>query len=256
MLIDSHCHLDLIAKRDNIAIDTLVQNAHTAGVQRILSIGIDQPNSEQVYALAQQHEQVYASVGVHPCHANEQPVDTAWLAEWGAKPGVIALGETGLDYYREPVNHRLQWQSFADHLTLAAQLGKPVIVHTRQAQADTIRILQEHHSSGVTGVMHCFTEAWAMAEQALELGFYISISGIVTFKNAEPIREVVRQVPLNRLLIETDAPYLAPVPYRGKTNKPEYVQYVAAMCAEQKQLPVEQLIAATGENFCRLFGLQ
>lgn len=253
MIVDSHCHLDLIAERNEFSIDELVANATAAGVSKLLSIGIDQENSERVVAIAADYDNVFASAGVHPVSANENPVDPVWLDEWLAKPSVVAVGETGLDYFHDPVNKTNQWDSFATHLTLAAKHDKPVIVHTRNAQADTIKIMTEHAHTGVRGVMHCFTEDWAMAEAALNLGFYISISGIVTFKNAETIKNVVRHVPLDRLLIETDSPYLAPVPFRGKTNQPAYVQYVAQYCADLKEIEVDALAKATTDNFHRLF---
>lgn len=253
MIVDSHCHLDLIAQRNELSIDELVANATAAGVTKLLSIGIDQENSEHVVAIAQRYPNVYASAGVHPVSANERAVDADWLDQWLAKPQVIAAGETGLDYYHEPLDKARQWQSFATHLQLAAKHDKPVIVHTRNAQADTISILQEHANTGVRGVMHCFTEDWAMAEQALALGFYISISGIVTFKNAAQVKAVAQQVPLERLLVETDSPYLAPMPYRGKTNQPAYTQYVAQCCADLKGISLETLAQATTANFHRLF---
>ncbi len=253
MIVDSHCHLDLIAERNEWTVDELIKNARDAGVERLLSIGIDQENSEKVVSLSEAYPNVYATAGVHPVSANSQVVDRAWLEEWGGKDSVIALGETGLDYYHDPLDKAKQWQSFSTHLELAEQLDKPVIVHTRNAKADTLSLIQEHKNT--KGVLHCFTEDWDMAEQALALGYYISISGIVTFKKAEQIRDVVKRVPLDRLLIETDSPYLAPVPFRGKTNQPAYVQYVASTCADLKQIPLKALHTATTDNFNTLFGV-
>lgn len=253
MLVDSHCHLDLIAEREGYDIPGLVQAAHESGVKRLLSIGIDQANSERVVDIAARHEHVFATVGVHPCNANSQPVDIEWLREWAAKPKVIGLGETGLDYFHDPIHKDKQWQSFADHLTLSGELGLPVIVHTRNAKEDTLAILREYKDQGISGLLHCFTEDWGMAEEAIALGFYISISGIVTFKKAEQVHEAVKNIPLDRLLVETDSPYLAPVPYRGKTNQPAFVNYVAERCAELKGVSKEDVVAATGANFMSLF---
>jgi TatD DNase family protein len=177
----------------------------------------------------------------------------SFLSQWARHPRVVAVGETGLDYHYASENRQLQMDSFAAHLDFAAQEKLPVIVHTREAVDDTLDLMRAHASRESAGVMHCFTESWDMARQAIDLGFYISFSGIVTFRNAEALREVVKQVPLDRLLIETDSPYLAPIPYRGKPNEPKYLPAVAAEVARLKGVSVEEVIEATGNNFFNLF---
>jgi TatD DNase family protein len=254
MLTDSHCHLDRVSLDDfEGGLIDVISAAKNDGVSQFLCVAIDCNNTPAVVDIAQQYDSVYASAGVHPMHAHETVATDAWLREWGAKPKVVALGETGLDYYYSQEYKKIQQDSFALHLTVAGELSKPVIVHTRDARKDTIDIIAEHGDRDASGVMHCFTENWEMAKQALDLNFYISISGIVTFKNAEELRDVVKKIPLDRLLIETDSPYLAPIPYRGKSNRPQWVTEVCRVCAEIKGLSYEELAVATTNNFNDLF---
>ena len=254
MLIDSHCHLDRI-KLDAYDGDlsAAIAAAQARGIQQMLCIGISLANIQTVIDIAQAHPAVVASVGVHPCDVKEGTATAEQLIHWASQAKVVALGETGLDYHYETESKELQHQSFALHLRVGKQIGLPVVVHTREAKADTLALIKEHGSLEHSGVLHCFTEDWAMAKAALDLNYYISISGIVTFKNAEQIREVVRNMPLDRLLVETDSPYLAPVPYRGKSNEPKYVREVAQFIADLRGMPLEDLAAITTDNFYRLF---
>lgn len=257
MIIDSHCHLDRL-KLDAYGGDLskAIAAAHEAGVGQMLCIAIDRGNVPTVIDIAQRHDNVFASVGIHPLDVEAHPATIDELLAMAALDAkVVALGETGLDYYYSEENKSAQQTSFVAHLEAAKQCKKPVIVHTREAQEDTLALIRSHSDPEIAGVMHCFTETWDMAKQALDLGFYISISGIVTFKNAEQVREVARQVPEDRLLIETDSPYLAPVPYRGKPNEPKYVAEVAKFMAELRGVSFEQLADQTSANFKRLFRL-
>ena len=255
MLVDSHCHLDRL-KLDGATLDESIDAARARGVSKMLCVCISEDNKDAVIAIAEQHEGIYASVGVHPSDVGESVVSQELLVQWAAQSSrVVALGETGLDYHYSADSAERQKQSFANHLRAGAQLQLPVIVHTREAQSDTITLMREHASRESAGVMHCFTESWEMAREALDLNFYISLSGIVTFRNAESLRDVARKVPLDRLLVETDSPYLAPVPYRGKANEPKYVREVAEFVAELRGLSFEELASATTDNFHRLFRL-
>lgn len=254
MYIDSHCHLDRIdlTPYDNDIAKAIVA-ANDRGVDRMLCVGIDMENAEAVIEIARSNAGVYASVGVHPMDVKDQLADMAVLERLASADEVVAIGETGLDYYYSKEAAELQQQSFSEHLGLSAKLKKPLIVHTRDAREDTIQIIKAEGDTSVGGVLHCFTESWEMAKQALDLNYYISFSGIVTFKNAGELREVAKQVPLDRMLIETDSPYLAPVPYRGKKNEPKYVVEVAQCIAELRDLSVEEVARQTTENFERLF---
>ena len=254
MLIDSHCHLDRIQLDPyNGDLSAALAAAQERGIQQMLCIGISLENIQTVIDIAQAHPRVVASVGVHPCDVKEGAATEAQLTHWATQPKVVALGETGLDYHYETESKALQHESFALHLRLGKQLGLPVVVHTREAKADTLMLIKEHGCLQSSGVLHCFTEDWAMAKSALDLNYYISISGIVTFKNAEQIRDVVRKVPMDRLLVETDSPYLAPVPYRGKPNEPKYVREVAQFVADVRGVPLQELAQQTTDNFYRLF---
>jgi TatD DNase family protein len=254
MLVDSHCHLDRInLDRYPGGLTEAIAAAHERGIQQMLCIGISLENIQTVIDIAQAHERVVASVGVHPCDVQAGTATAAQLLQWAQQPKVVALGETGLDYHYETESKALQHESFAMHLQVGKQIGLPVVVHTREAKADTLALIKEHGSLESSGVLHCFTEDWEMAKAALDLNYYISISGIVTFKNAEQIREVVRQMPMDRLLVETDSPYLAPIPYRGKPNEPKYVREVAQFVADVRGIPLEELAERTSENFYRLF---
>lgn len=256
MLTDSHCHLDRLDLEPyegdlNAALDA----ARERGVERMLCIGIDEGNADAVVAIAQANADIYASVGVHPLDISERLISAERLAEMSEADKVIAIGETGLDYYYSQDHMAAQQQSFATHLQASALTGKPTIVHTRDARQDTLDLIAEHGDPDVAGVLHCFTESQAMAEAALAMNYYISFSGIITFKNAESLREVVKAMPLERILVETDSPYLAPVPFRGKKNEPKYVVEVAQCVADLKGVSYETVVAQTAENFDRLFKL-
>ncbi|MDY6993772.1 MAG: TatD family hydrolase [Pseudomonadota bacterium] len=248
MLIDSHCHLNIIPHQTPEAV---IAQAQAEGVQHFLCVAIDLETFPTVLTLAQRFASVFASAGVHPNVAAEVTVDVAQLTTLANHPRVIAIGETGLDYFRS--QGAGQQQRFRTHIQAARALGKPLIVHSREAAEDTLRILEEENAAEVGGVMHCFVDDWPTAQRALELGFYISFSGIITFKNAESLRQVAQQVPLDRILVETDSPYLAPVPYRGKTNQPAYVKYVAELIAKLRGESLESIAQITTTNFFRLF---
>lgn len=253
-LVDSHCHLDrldLSAYDDDF--DAMMQAARAAGVSHMLCIGVDLESFPDVLAVAEANPDVHCTVGVHPLYRDAREPTTAELVRLARHRRVVAIGETGLDYFHEKGDAGWQRERFVTHIAAACETGLPLVVHTRGARADTLTLLREAGGGQVRGVLHCFTEDLAMAEAALELGFYISISGIVTFANAEPLRDVVRALPVERLLIETDAPWLAPVPFRGKPNEPKHVAEVARKVAELKQLPVEEVARITRENFFRLF---
>ncbi|UYP29114.1 TatD family hydrolase [Pseudomonas sp. Z8(2022)] len=256
MLIDSHCHLDrLDLAAHGGSLDAALDAARTAGVGHFLCIGVSADNAATVKGLAERYADVDCSVGVHPLDLEpgaEPALD--WLLGELEHPKVVAIGETGLDYHYEPESAALQQASFRLHLEAARITGKPVIVHTREARADTLALLREA-ALPQAGVLHCFTEDWEMAKAALDIGFYISLSGIVTFRNAEALREVARQVPADRLLVETDSPYLAPVPHRGKPNLPQYVREVAEYLAVLRGVSYETLAEQTSDNFKRLFPL-
>ncbi|WP_086931341.1 TatD family hydrolase [Agarilytica rhodophyticola] len=254
MLVDSHCHLDRL-KLDGYdnGLDDAIAEAKSRGVSHMLCVCISEENKDVVVDIARQFPQVYASVGIHPCDVKENVVGESDLLAWSQMPKVVALGETGLDYYYSKESERQQKESFARHLSAAGTLGLPVIVHTREARDDTIDLIRGEGNSESAGVLHCFTEDWEMAKKALDLNYYISISGIVTFKTANQIRDVVTKMPLDRLLIETDSPYLAPVPYRGKSNEPKYVREVAEYIAELLNISLEQVAESTTANFFRLF---
>lgn len=256
MLIDSHCHLDrLDLAAHGGSLDAALDAARAVGVGHFLCIGVSADNAATVKGLAERYGDVDCSVGVHPLDLEpgaEPALD--WLLGELAHPKVVAIGETGLDYHYEPESAALQQASFRLHLEAARITGKPVIVHTREARADTLALLREA-ALPQAGVLHCFTEDWEMAKAALDIGFYISLSGIVTFRNAEALRDVARQVPADRLLVETDSPYLAPVPHRGKPNLPQYVREVAEYLAVLRGVSYEVLAEQTSSNFKRLFPL-
>jgi TatD DNase family protein len=254
MLVDSHCHLDrLNLEPYNGDLTAAIEAAHARGIQQMLCIGISLSNIQDVIDIAQRYPRVLASVGVHPCDVQAGMADASQLLAWAEQPKVVALGETGLDYHYETESKALQQESFILHLEVGGKAGLPIVVHTRDAREDTLALIKAHGNLEHAGVLHCFTEDWDMAKRALDLNYYISISGIVTFKNAEQIRDVVRKMPLDRLLVETDSPYLAPVPYRGKPNEPKYVREVAEFIAEVRGLAFEELAQKTTENFYQLF---
>lgn len=251
MLVDSHCHLDFpdLAQRMPEVLARMQENQVGVAV----CIGVNLEDFPAVLALAEAYPQLYATVGVHPEYTDVEEPDCKRLVKLASPPKVIAIGETGLDYYWQKDKPEWQRARFRTHIQAARQAGKPLVVHTRDSVEDTLRILEEEGAAEVGGVMHCFTENWAMASRALDLGFYISFSGIVTFKNATIVKEVARKCPLDRILVETDSPYLAPAPYRGKPNEPAYVRYVADEIAKLRELPGELLQQATTDNFFALF---
>lgn len=252
MYVDSHCHIDFpeLAGQLPAVLEAMAQNR----VTHAMCIGVNLPDLPGVLALAGQHPNVYASVGVHPDYEDTPEPTVDQLVGLAARPKVAAIGETGLDYYRASGDLEWQRRRFRTHIRAARSCGKPLVIHTRSAAADTLAIMREERAGDAGGVMHCFTESWEVAQAALELGFHISFSGIVTFKNALALKDVARRVPLDRMLIETDAPYLAPVPHRGKLNQPAYVRHVAEEIARLREVPVETVASATSANFFRLFG--
>lgn len=251
MLVDSHCHLDFPDLAGNLpaVFDAMRAN----GVGAAVCIGVNLEDFPKVLALAEAHPHLYATVGVHPEYQDAEEPDEARLTHLANHPKVIGIGETGLDYYWQKDRPEWQRSRFRTHIRAAKACDKPLVVHTRESAEDTLRILEEEGAQAVGGVMHCFTESWEVAQRALELGFYISLSGIVTFKNATQVKDVAARVPLDRLLVETDAPYLAPVPYRGKTNQPAYVAHVAEEIARLRGISAAEAAQATTENFYRLF---
>lgn len=251
MLVDSHCHLDLPELAGNLP--QLLETMQRNDIGCAVCIGVTLEDFPRILALAEAHPNILATVGVHPENTGVKEPTIDSLVELARHPRVVGIGETGLDYYWHKDAPEWQRERFCTHIRAARAAGKPLVVHNRDATADTLRVLTEENASDVGGVMHCFTETWDVAEQALDLGFYISISGIVTFKNALVVKEVARRVPLDRLLVETDAPYLAPVPFRGKINQPAYVRYVAEEIASLRGISYDAVAAATTENFFRLF---
>lgn len=251
MLVDSHCHLNLPELQAQLP--DVLATMQTRGVTHALVVGVSLPAFPEVLALAERHAHLYATVGVHPDNPDAEEADEARLVELARHPKVVGIGETGLDYHWCQGDLGWQHRRFRTHIRAARTAGLPLVVHTRDSIADTLAILGEEDAGAAGGVMHCFTEDWASAKVALDLGFYISISGIVTFKNAAQVKDVAARVPLDRLLVETDSPYLAPVPYRGKLNQPGYVREVAECVAALRGLSLEALAAATRENFFRLF---
>lgn len=251
MLVDSHCHLNFPELLENLP--AIKQAMHDNQVGHALCISVTLPDFPQVLALAESNDNFYASVGVHPDYESVEEPTVEELLTLANHPKVIAIGETGLDYFR--LTGDLEWQRtrFRTHIRAAIACGKPLVIHTRNAAEDTLRIMTEENAQEVGGVMHCFTENLGVALQAIELGFYISFSGIVTFKNALTIKEVATQVPLNRILVETDSPYLAPMPYRGKINQPSFVKHVAEEVAKLRGISLAEVSTATTENFFRLF---
>jgi TatD DNase family protein len=253
-LVDSHCHINFPELAANM--DDVLAKMRQNEVVSALCVSVNLADFPQVLALAEQYPHIYASVGVHPDYEGVEEPDVAHLVSLAQHPKIIGIGETGLDYFR--LKGDLEWQRerFRTHIRAARESGKPLIIHTREAAADTLRIMKEENASEACGVMHCFTETWEVAEAALAMGFYISFSGIVTFKNAKQIKEVAQRVPLERMLIETDAPYLAPVPNRGKLNQPAYVKHVADEIALLRGISSDEVGRVTTENFARLFKLE
>ena len=253
MLVDSHCHLDFpeLAGQLESVFALMRENQ----VERALCVSVTLEDFPRVRRLAEVHAHIYASVGVHPDHEGIAAVTAGELVRLADHPRVVAIGETGLDYFR--LKGDLEWQRerFRTHIRAARECGKPLIIHSREAAADTLRIMAEEGAGETGGVMHCFTESWEVAEAAIAMGFYVSFSGIVTFKNAKALKEVARRVPLEKLLVETDAPYLAPMPHRGKTNQPGYVRHVAEEIARLKGVTLDRVADSTTENFFKLFNV-
>lgn len=256
MFIDSHCHLDRLDLDPYQGdLGQALAAARSAGVSQMLCIGVDLDNAPKVVALAERYPDVFASVGVHPLDCKGGVPDLSQIESLARHPRVVAIGETGLDYYyaTESDQQAAQRQSFINHLKLAVRCQLPVVVHTRDAREETLDLIHEYGCPESSGVLHCFTESLDMAKAALNMGYYISISGIVTFRNASALREVVKYVPIDRLLIETDSPYLAPVPHRGKANEPRFVVEVARFIAGLKEMSLEDIGRQTSDNFFRLF---
>jgi TatD DNase family protein len=251
MLVDSHCHLNFpeLAGRLDAVLALMQENE----VTHALCVSVTLQDFPQVRALAERYPQIYGSVGVHPDYTDVPVVEAEELIALAAHPRIIAIGETGLDYLRIKGDSEWQRQRFRTHIRAARDCGKPLIVHMREAAVDTLRIMREEGAGDAGGVMHCFTGSWEVAQEALDLGFYISFSGIVTFKNARALQEVARRVPLERMLIETDAPFLAPVPFRGKINEPGLVRHVAEEIARLRGANFGQIAEITGKNFFTLF---
>lgn len=253
MLVDSHCHLDRLDKSPE-ELAELVAAAEARGVQHFLCVCVSVNEYPQMLATVAPFANVSVSCGVHPLH-QEDACDYQTLLAQASDPKVVAIGETGLDYFYSADTKTVQTQSFIDHIKAANALNKPLIIHTRGAKEDTLDLLRRYKNPETQGVLHCFTEDLDMALQAIEMGFYISISGIVTFRNAESLREVVKAIPLDKLLVETDSPWLAPIPHRGKQNQPAYVRDVAEFIAQLKEVSLEELAAQTTDNFYQLFSL-
>lgn len=255
MFVDSHCHLDFPEYADHLP--DILARMKEAKVQNAMCISVDMPDFPNVLALAEAHEQLFATVGTHPDYEDTPEPTEDQLVELAKHPKILAIGETGLDYYRmgDKTYAEMEWQRerFRTHIRAAIRANKPLIIHTRSASEDTIKIMKEEGASKVAGVMHCFTESWEIAKAAMDLGFYISFSGIVTFKSAKDLQATCLQVPLERMLIETDSPFLAPIPNRGKTNEPAWVAHVGQFIADLKGVPVEIVAKHTTENFKTLF---
>jgi TatD DNase family protein len=255
MFVDSHCHLDFPEYAGQI--QDILARMKEAQVSHAMCISVDMPDFPNVLALAESHPNLFATVGTHPDYEDTPEPTEDQLVELSQHPKILAIGETGLDYYRmgDKTYEEMEWQRdrFRTHIRAAIRVKKPLIIHTRSASEDTIRIMKEEGASQVAGVMHCFTESLEVAKAAMEQGFYISFSGIVTFKSAKDLQETCKQIPLERMLIETDSPYLAPIPNRGKTNEPSWVAHVAQFIADLKGISVEQVAKHTTNNFKSLF---
>lgn len=251
MLVDSHCHLDFPDLASHLP--DVLQRMQDNRVGLALCIGVNLEDFPKVLALAEAEERLYATVGVHPEYTDVAEPTEEQLLTLASHPKVVAIGETGLDYYWQKDKPEWQRERFRTHIRAAKRCGKPLVVHTRESAVDTLRLMAEERADAVGGVMHCFTENWEVARQALDLGFHLSLSGIVTFKNATIVKEVAQKCPLDRILVETDSPYLAPVPYRGKPNQPAYVLHVAEEIARLRAISLDAVMQATTDNFFNLF---
>lgn len=252
MLVDSHCHLDHLDTTVE-DLDEIMARAREYGVGHMLTVSVDLVSFPTLLSLAGRFDNVYASVGIHPNETCAEEPTPQHLAALAQKPKVVAIGETGLDYFRSQGDLEWQRERFRNHIKAAKLARKPLIIHSRDAKADTLRLLREEGADEVGGVMHCFTEDWETARQAIDLNFYISFSGIVTFNSAKELKQVATQVPLQRLLIETDSPYLAPLPYRGKSNQPAFVRHVAQHIADLRKISLEEVAESSTNNFFQLF---
>ncbi len=254
-IVDSHCHIDRVdLSQFGGSVESVLAQAKDLSVTKFLCVCIDLENFDEVFSLAKNHQQIYASVGVHPTEQDGKDPSVEELLALADHEKIIAIGETGLDYFHiEKDTADWQRDRFRRHIKASNQSGKPMIIHTRDAKADTIEIMQQENAEA--GVMHCFAEDWETAKAALDLGFYISFSGIITFKSADSLREVAKKVPADRLLVETDSPYLTPVPYRGKPNSPAYTYYVAEKLAEIRDTSINDIADITTHNFKKLFSV-
>ncbi len=262
MLIDSHCHLTLLEfTEEQPNLESVLKECEQQQITHLLSVATNLKDFSNLLNIARKYKNISISAGIHPNETSEtnenkeEKYSTEYnnLLKQAQNTEVIAIGETGLDYYRTEENQTWQHDRFIHHIDIAKKLKKPLIIHTRNAADDTINILKNHAAGHISGIMHCFTEDWEIAKQALDLGFYISISGIVTFKNATQVQDVAKKVPIDRLLIETDCPYLAPIPHRGKINFPQYVKYTAVFIAQLRNIAFEEIAQQTSRNFYRLF---
>lgn len=254
MYADSHCHLNMLDLTPfGGDLQPILSEAREHGVDYFLCVAVTLTDHAELVAIAEKYKNVYISVGLHPNELPEHKLEVSQLLQKASHPKVIAIGETGLDYYRSTGNMKWQKKRFVQHIECAKRCSKPLIIHTRSAKEDTLALMRSNTVEEVGGVMHCFTEDWETAKQALDLNFYISFSGIVTFKNATILQEVARKVPLDKMLLETDSPYLAPVPHRGKPNLPGYVRYVGEFIAQLRNEPVEKIAEQTTKNFFTLF---
>jgi len=253
-LVDSHCHLDCLhhEKWEN-GLQGAIDEAQQNGVGHMLCVSIELENFPKVLQIAQQYDFVSASVGVHPNVTEGRDPDTDELVAMADDPNIIAIGETGLDYFRSQGDLEWQRERFRQHIAAARKCGKPLIIHNRESTEDCLDILKQEGADDIGGVMHCFVENWEIARRAMDLNFYISFSGIVTFKSAQELKEVAKKMPADRILVETDSPYLAPVPYRGKENQPAYVRHVAEQIAELRGTTLENIADITTNNFFTLF---
>lgn len=258
MLVDSHCHLNLLDLSEFAQdLNNVIDQAHANDVEHMLCVCVELNDVPSLYKIAEQYADVSISVGVHPNTVMDDEPDAKQLNELARHPACIAIGETGLDYYRTETDtaRLLQRSRFREHIRSALMSSKPLIIHTRQAAEDTLSVMSDENAATIGGVMHCFSEDWEIARRALDLNFYISFSGIVTFKNATLLHDVAKKVPMDRLLIETDSPYLAPVPFRGKQNHPALVKHVALALSELRGEPYETIATQTTENFYRCFNM-
>ena len=254
MFIDSHCHPYMLDVYKNPAdFDQWMYDTKAAGIDAMLCVAVDMDTAQKCLNMAEKYDHVYASVGSHPSEKEEDDLSVEAICEFAKHKKIIAIGETGLDYYYNNDKLEIMRNRFRNHIRAALQIKKPLIIHSRDAREDTLKIMREENAADIGGVMHCFTESLEMARAAMDLNFYISFSGIITFKNATALVAVAREIPLEKILIETDSPYLAPVPFRGKQNEPKYVRYVAEKIAEIKNISVEVVAQKTSENFQRLF---